>query len=592
MNASPRDPVRPSSNTVSKLLRDMVRPHKWKVLIALGLNLMVGLSVTFQNLLPKFIMDDALLKPGLSLPERRRALLFYAILYVFVGIFLRAFVWHASLRVFGRVREACVAQLRSRFFHHVNRLCINFHNRHNSGELFSYLFGTPLNNVQQYFQQVTLMLPHECIALVTTLVFLGIWDLLLTGVIFAAVGVHFWVQSRARLQIRDIHRDFQITEAAVSGRVADLLRGHRAMKLHAVEDQADQDFGRELVNIHDKSYWRDIRSHIQHIKQESVLYIGYALLCILAGWRFLGGHITEGQLTTYLTAYIALQGPLRVFFQISLLRGSAQASLERMGEVLDSSSTTPDPENPAAVPIRGDIIFENVTFAYAEEPVLHDLSVTIPFGQSVALVGPSGAGKSTFAQLLLRLYDPQGGRILFGGHDLRTFAGTDLRRRFGVVPQDPYMFNCTLRENLVLVDPDADDARLWEALEQANAREFVEDFPNGLDTLLGEGGGNVSGGQKQRLAIARSLLMKPSVYIFDEATSALDTLSEKLIKEAMVEVTRECTAFIIAHRLASIEACDRVLVIEDGRITQDGTFSDLADREGTFRNLLRTQALM
>ncbi|MCC5843073.1 MAG: ABC transporter ATP-binding protein [Verrucomicrobia bacterium] len=571
-------------------MNDLVSPHRKGLLLAMALNLVVGISVTFQNLLPKFIMDDALLKEGLDLEQRRQRLFLFALLYVFVGIVLRAGVWHGSLRIFGRIRERCVSRLRSRFFNHVNRLCISFHNRHNSGELFSYLFGSPLTHVQQYYSLLALMLPHEVVSLTLTLVFLGSWDLLLTGVILISICVHFLVQIRARLLIREIQHDFQKTEAKVSGKVADMLRGHRAMKLYAVEESADRDFGRELDIIHDKSYWREIRSHLQQIKQESVLYIGYASLSILAGWRFLGGHITEGQLTAYLTSYIALQGPLRTFFQLALLRGSSQASLERMAALLTTESSTPDPETGVAdVPLRGEIVFDHVTFGYGEEPVLSDVSLTIPFGQKVALVGPSGAGKSTIAQLILRLYDPQQGRILFNGIDIRSFSGSALRRRFGVVPQDPYMFNCSIRDNLTLVDPDADDAKLREVCEQANAWEFIEDLPQGLDTMLGEGGCTVSGGQRQRLAIARALLMEPSFFVFDEATSALDTLSEERIRDAMSRVTEGRTALFIAHRLASVENCDRILVLENGRITQDGSYAELAAAPGMFRDLLRTQ---
>ncbi|MCC5850281.1 MAG: ABC transporter ATP-binding protein [Verrucomicrobia bacterium] len=579
-------------NPTRVLLRDMARTHKTGLLVALGLNLVVGASVAFQNLIPKFIIDDALLKEGLDVEQRRQRLILLAGFYVFVGIFLRASVYHASLRIFSRIREKCVSELRSRFFHHVNRLCISFHSRHNSGELFNYLFGTPLMNVQQYFSQMAMAIPYQAVSLVMTLLFLARWDLLLTSVIFISVGLHFWFQVRSRLRVREIHRDYQQTEARVSGKVADLLRGHRALKLHGVEDHADQDFGRELTMIHDKSYRRDVFTHFQHMKQESLLYIGYAILCTLAGWRFLEGHITEGQLTAYLTSYIGLQSPLNMFFQVALLRGGAQASMDRISALLSTESTTPEPATDSpALPTSGDLTLENVVFGYDNEPVLHDLSLSIPYGQKVALVGPSGAGKSTIAQLLLRLYDPDQGRVLFNGTDIRSFPAAEYRRSFGVVPQDPYMFNCSLRENLTLVAPGADDARLREVCEQANAWEFIRAFPEGLDTRLGEGGSHVSGGQRQRLAIARALLSNPSIFVFDEATSALDTLSEQLIKEAMERVSAGRTAIFIAHRLASIETCDRILVVENGRITQDGTYGELSALPGTFQNLLRTQTL-
>ncbi|WFB37721.1 ABC transporter ATP-binding protein [Kiritimatiellota bacterium B12222] len=581
-----------AQQTAKKMVQELIRPHRKSVIIALILNLVVGISVAFQNVVPKYIIDDALLKEGLSINEKKQRLLMYAACYVFVGIVMRAWLWHGSLRIFGKVHEDCVSQLRARFFNHVNRLCISFHHRHNSGELFSYLFGSPLGNIQQYYRQVAMMLPSQAVSLVMTLLFLGSWDLLLTGIIILSVGVHFAVQTHARLQMRKIHHDYQQTEAAVSGKVADMLRGHQAMKLHAVEDSAARDFNKELVVIHQKAYRRDVRSHLQQVKQESVLYVGYAILCITAGWRFLGGEISQGQLTAYLTSFIALQGPLQTFFQIALLKGSSQASMERLGNLLATQSSTPEPEQRFEEPPRnGDIQLNDVSFAYNQTPVLRNVTITIPYGQKVALVGPSGAGKSTIAQLLLRLYDPQSGNITFDNIDLKNILGSEHRRRFGVVPQDPYMFNCSLRDNLTLVDAHADDAKLQKVLEEANAWEFVKQMPNGLDTLLGEGGSMISGGQRQRLAIARALLTDPSYFVFDEATSALDTLSEQLIKEAMNRVTEGKTAIFIAHRLASVENLDRILVVVEGQIVQDGRYDELAVTPGTFQDLLKTQTL-
>lgn len=579
--------------TAGNLIARITRPYRAGLVLALAMNFAVGFAIAFQNVIPKYIIDNALLAADLTLDERKVRLVFFAGAYAFAGIVCRALLWHSSLRIFGKIREKCLMQLRSLFFNRVNHLCIAFHNRHNSGELFSYLFGSPLQNIQQYYQQAAMILPSMSVAIVMTLVYLGSWDPLLSGIMAVTIVVHFYVQRKARLRVKEIHRDYQQSESKVSGRVADLLRGHRAVKLHALEDHAYSGFVREAEVIRMKSYRRDVTAHLQHVKQESVLYLGYAILCIAAGYRFLGGHLTEGQLTAYLTAFIALQGPLGMIFQTSLLRGGAQASLERIAAVLATSSTTPDPDEvqPSDIPAGGEIVFENVRFAYREEPVVRDLSVSIPYGQKVALVGPSGAGKSTLVQLVLRLYDPQQGAVRIGGRNLRECSGRLVRNRFGVVPQDPYIFNTTVRGNLSIVDPAADDAALRAACEQSNAWEFIEKLPAGLDTPIGEGGSNLSGGQKQRLAIARALLAKPDYFIFDEATSALDSISEKLIKDAMSRVTHGRTAFFIAHRLASIDTCDRILVLRDGRIEQDGDYATLTQSPGLFADLIRSQEL-
>lgn len=548
--------------------------------------------MAFQNVVPKYIIDDALLKEGLAMDERRLRLIYFVGLYIVLGIVFRALIWNLSLRVFGRVREECLFGLRSLFFRHINRLCLNFHTRHQSGELFSYLLGSPLQQVQQYYQQMALMVPSQAVALVLTLVFLGAWDLTLSALTLGILIVYFYVLQKAKTKMRAIHRDYQDTESQVSGKIADLLRGHRAVKMHAFEDTAAEDFEQRARLIRDKSYWRDVTGHMQHVKQESVLYVGYGLLCVAAGWSFLQGRLTEGQLTAYLTSFIALQGPLGTFFQVGLLRGAAQASLGRINDVLSTGSTTPDPqEGGQPPPRRGDIVFRQVDFNYdAHQLALKGVNLSIPYGQNVALVGGSGAGKSTLVQLILRLYDPSQGSIEIGGVDLRSLKGRELRRLFGVVPQDPYFFTTTIRENLRVAAPKATDDELIAACQEANAWEFVEKLPQQLDALIGEGGATLSGGQKQRLAIARALLAQPDYFIFDEATSALDTVSEQLIRDAVARITHDRTSIFIAHRLVSITHCDRILVLEGGQLVQDGSFAVLSQTEGRFRTLLNTQS--
>lgn len=253
--------------------------------------------------------------------------------------------------------------------------------------------------------------------------------------------------------------------------------------------------------------------------------------------------------------------------------------MARIGAVLDTETTTPDRRDACSEWLEGrEIVFTGVTFGYdAARPVLADFSLCIPAGGKLALVGPSGAGKMTVTQLLLRLYDPQTGSIAIGGADLRSFSNAALRRYSGVVPQDPFFFNTTLRDNLRVARLEASDREILEACGQANALEFIGALPAGLDTRLGQGGANLSGGQRQRLVIARALLADPRCFIFDEATSALDTLSKKLISAAVERVLDGRTAIFIAHRLDTARRCDRILVMEGRRIVQEGPYAVLAE---------------
>ncbi|MDD5349703.1 MAG: ABC transporter ATP-binding protein [Chthoniobacteraceae bacterium] len=576
-----------------KFLVPYLRPHRGWLIFALALNAFHGAAISFQTLVPKYLIDDVLLAKGIATSRRYILLAELLSAYLVVSLVCRMLVWHWSYRIFTRIRENVIFGLRADFFRHINSLCLRFHGKKRSGELFSYLFGAPLGAVQQYFGQLAVNAPGATFTLATSLLWIFQWDRLMTLVVMASIGMSVLLMRITRLRMQRIHKDFQYVEGNVSGHVADLIRGSREVKLYAMEEQVIEDFELQAGLIRRKTVERDVKWHMQFMKSEAVTYFSFVLLCGVGAWRFLGGALKVGELQAYLGAFVVLQGPLQTLVQISSQRGAAQASIERLNAVLRTSSSTPDPGGKEeAVPLCGDICLEHIRFAYEKEPILEDLNLRIPYGQHVALVGPSGSGKTTLVQLLLRLYDPNGGSVRLGGTDLRRFSGTKLRRCFGVVPQDPYFFQTTLRENLCVALPDADDAAIRRACEEANAWEFIETMPAGLDTPVGERGSTLSGGQRQRLAIARAVLNAPPFFVFDEATSALDTMSERLIQDSLNRVTKGRTAVFIAHRLATVRTCDRILVLSGGRIVQDGSFAELSEREGLFKQMLESSELL
>jgi ABC-type multidrug transport system fused ATPase/permease subunit len=434
--------------------------------------------------------------------------------------------------------------------------------------------------------------PGGVFALISSLIWVWRWDWVMTLVLLAAILANLGLMTLIRRRIQALHKEYQYVEGNVSGHVADLIRGHRDVKLYAMESQVIDQFESQAGLIGRKSVDRDIRAHMQVMRAETVNYVFFGILCMAGVWRYMARGLTVGEIQGYLTSYIALQQPLSWLLQITTLRGGAQASLERLNAVLNTVSTTPDPIDTASpVPARGDIVLSDVTFAYDHDPVLQGLDLRIPYGQRIALVGPSGSGKTTLAQLILRFYTPDGGEIRIGESEIRNCRGVDLRRVFGVVPQDPYFFRTTLRDNIRVARPEASDDEIRRACEMANAWQFIESFPGGLDTSVGEGGSTLSGGQKQRLAIARALLNEPSYFIFDEATSALDNISEKLIQESLDRVLQGRSAIFIAHRLATVRTCDRIIVLKSGKIVQDGSYHELVSREGLFKSMVESDEL-
>ncbi len=589
MNERPESGTTPTS--VIQTIGPFVKPHKWALAGAVGLNAIHGFAITFQVFTVGWLVDWVLDK-GQVPPDMWRRTLALVAAYFMVSVFGRMLSWHLGYRLFTRVREKILSALRARFFHQLNVLCLRFHMKRSSGELFSYLFGSPLNNIVGFYQHCSSGLAGAVTTIVSAVGMLLLTDWGLTTILSLTVCIQVSMMDHFRRANRRIHLDFQKLEASVTGTVADLLHGTRAVKLYAMEKTVEGEFGEQIQLISNKSYERDVRVHFEWMKQETLSYGGFSLMLAACAWRFSLGKITIGEVSMFMLAFQQLSGPLTIISQAFALWGSAQASIERIGEVLRTASTTPDPIGAKlSVPPVGDIEMRDVHFAYDDQTVLNGVSFRIPYGQSVAFVGPSGSGKSTIAQLLLRLYDPDHGEVLFGGRNLRHCAGAEVRRRYGVVPQDPFIFRTTIRQNLRVADSEADDAMIEQACRQANAWEFIEKLPHGLDTPVGEGGSSLSGGQRQRLAIARALLADPPVFLFDEATSALDTMSEQLIQDTMRSASSSRTAIIIAHRLATVRDCDRIIVIKNGTVEQDGTYDELISVPGLFQDLVHGQQL-
>ena len=303
------------------------------------------------------------------------------------------------------------------------------------------------------------------------------------------------------------------------------------------------------------------------------------------------GMTLEGFMTLGMALYMSYE-PIKKLGAIHSLFRQGDAAIERLEFILNEPDSLPDPVSPT--PFRTpekSIRFENLSFAYNEEPVLHDVSLEIPIGKVIALVGPSGAGKSTFASLIPRFYDPQSGAITIDGTDLRQFAKKDLRDHIAVVPQMPSLFSGTIAENIRIGRLDATDAQVIEAARKAHADEFIRGFEDGYQTPVGERGDKLSGGQRQRIAIARAFLRDAPILILDEATSALDSESEAMVQQALAELVKGRTTFIIAHRFSTITIADRILVFQNGRIIADGTHEQLRDHNAIYQSMVGGQAL-
>ena len=582
-------PAAAPTNSLWRLVVPYAWRYRWILSFSLFLNALPGVAIGLQVFAPMYLVDRVLMAGGLTTHERYVRLGFGVVLYLVLAVLMRMFAWYGSYRIFTKVRENIMLDLRSRFFRHINGLCLRFHGKHSSGELFSYVMGSPLNEISSYYHTVAMNVPNGICTFLVMVGCLSFCDWGLTVILVVSVVLTVLSANSGTGRLRALVEDFQVTEGKVIGRVADIFRGNRDVKMYAIEEKMSATFDQSADVLRQKVYDRDVKTHHVNMRQEAVGVFCFVLVCVVAAGRYMNHHLTAGDVFTYLWAFAILQGPVQLMFQINVARGRAQASLGRLNGVLATDSSTPEPRRPVDVPSNGALAVQDLEFRYSPtQPVLNGITLTIPYGQRVALVGPSGSGKSTLAKMFLRLYDPDEGSVTCGDVDLRRFRTTDVRHRFGVVPQDPYFFHTTIRENLLIVYPGASEDRIRHVCESSNIWGFIEQLPDGLDTLIGEGGARLSGGQRQRLAIARALLHDPEYLVFDEATSALDTVSERMVQDAFARILPGRTSIFIAHRLSTVKDCDRIIVIDEGCVVQDGTFEQLRTDPGLFRRMVES----
>jgi ATP-binding cassette subfamily B protein len=395
-------------------------------------------------------------------------------------------------------------------------------------------------------------------------------------------------------QVRSLSRSSQDRIADVGSTVSETLG---AMKVVQAFGQEERELGRFRESVENAFKVARRRFTLRAVMTFSVILLMFGAIVMIL-WEgasdVAAGKMTGGAIAAFVFTGVLVGGAFGALTETygDLLRGSGAAG--RIYELMIARPEISAPENPVKLPQPplGSLEFEHVNFRYPTRPedkALHDLSLAIEPGQTIAVVGPSGAGKSTLFQLALRFYDPQEGRVLIDGVDLRDADPAELRRRIAVVPQETVIFAASARDNIRYGRWDASNEEIVEAAKAANADEFLDALPEGYDTFLGEGGARLSGGQRQRIVIARALLRDAPLLLLDEATSALDAQSERLVQEALERLMKSRTTIVIAHRLATTRAADRIIVMEHGRIVEEGTHASLNKANGLYASLAKLQ---
>lgn len=510
---------------------------------------------------------------------------------ILIGVFaLQAFFSAVQSYLLSRVGEGVVADLRRTVYRHLLTLSPRFFETRKTGEITSRL-TSDISTVQGVVSSALVQIFSQTLTLVGTVIILFVTNWRLSLLMLSIVPVVVLAAFYFGRLLRKVSKEFQDRVADANARAEEAIGGIRVVQAFTAEPLEARTYA-DLIGASFKVALR--RARIRAIFNPVVFFAMFTAIGIVlwyGGRLVIAGELTPGQLVAFLVYTFSVAGAVGAFSGLFSQFQEALGASSRIFELLDEKSDLPAPANPVKLSsVRGEVRFEHVSFGYGERGVvLEDVSLAAQPGEVVALVGPSGAGKSTLISLIPRFYDPTAGRLLLDGVDIRDLTLYDLRSNIALVPQETQLFSGTVAENIRYGKPDASDAEVIEAAKAANAHEFITSFPDGYATIVGERGIKLSGGQRQRVAIARALLKNPRILILDEATSSLDSESEALVQEALEVLMQGRTTFVIAHRLSTIRSADKIVVLEAGRIVQQGTHQELLAAGGLYKELYELQ---
>jgi len=499
-----------------------------------------------------------------------------------IGAFLIA--WY--IRLSARVSQAVLIDLRTRVFLHTQKLSLEFHESYTSGRIISRQ-TSDLDAIRELLDEGINQLVRGVLYMVFTAIAL-VWLDWVSGLVLVATLLPLALLTRwFQLRSQKLFRRSRVASAKLIVQFVETMTGIRAVQAFRKERRNEREFG-DLVED-----YRDVNARVLGlfaIYNPSLALIGniaVAAVLLIGGFRVVDGALEVGVLLAAVLYTKRFFDPMEELAMFYNSYQSAASALEKISGVLEEQPSVPDPAHPVDLwTADGGVRFERVEFAYtADRVVLPRFDLEIPAGQTVALVGSTGAGKSTLAKLIARFYDPSDGVVELDGVDLRRLHPKDLRRAIVMVTQEAYLFSGSVADNIALGRPDASFDEIVAAATAVGAHEFIESLPNGYDTDVNKRGGRVSAGQRQLISFARAFLANPAVLILDEATSSLDIPSERLVQEGLQSLLADRTAVIIAHRLSTVAIADRVLVMEHGRIVEDGAPADLIGGEGRFAAL-------
>ena len=570
--------------SITPAFKTIISPRRKLVFIGLFLILIGRLAGFILPLKSKELLDEIV-------PNNDLDALYNLTWMVITALLVQAITSFLLTRILSVQAQFLISELRAQVQKKVLSLPISFFDNEKSGALVSRIMSD-VEGVRNLIGTGLVQLVGGTITAVVSLVLLIRINVMMTLFVFLPLGIFGYVALRAFKYIRPIFRKRGKINAEVKGRLTETLAGVRVIKGFGAEAQENKSFEEGVDRL-----FKNVKKSLTAtaiMTSSSTFLLGFASVGVMTmgGYNMIQGSLTVGDFLLFTLLLAFLVAPIIQMSNIGSQLTEALAGLDRTEELMNMTPEDDLGDRSIVLDsLQGDLVFNNVSFSYEEgKEVIHNISFDAPAGSTIALVGSSGSGKSTIAGLSATFLTPESGIITMDGHDLSKVKLSSFRQHLGVVLQDEFLFEGTIRDNILFPRPDASEAQLQRAVKAGYVDEFTNRFDDGLDTLIGERGVKLSGGQRQRIAIARAILANPKIIILDEATSNLDTESEGLIQKSLSELVKDRTTIVIAHRLSTIKKADQILVIESGRIAEQGTHEELIEKEGRYFDLYTYQA--
>lgn len=557
-------------------------PHKKTLTLDMLASFFMSMIGIFYPIITRYMLND-------YIPNKQYNLIIISGSALFILYFIRMLL-NYYIQYYGHVMGVKMqAQMRREMFSHLQTLPYSFFDNHETGKIMSRMTND-LMQVSELAHHGPENLIISGISIIASFIYLSTIDIWLTLIIFVCVPLLIIVSSLLRRKMRDAFMRSRQSIAVINASLENSISGIRVTKAFTNKKTEEEKFeigNEEFVSARNDAYDAMGRFH----SATTFITEVFNVIVLIAGGFFLyAGRIGFGDYSAFIVSVNVFLNPVRMLIGFVEQFQDGATGFERFCEIMDTPSEEDRPTAEALTDIKGDIELRDVSFGYNEEDgVLKELSLSIKAGETFALVGPSGGGKTTICHLIPRFYPLECGDITIDGKDIRDCTMQSLRSNIGIVQQDIYLFNSSIGDNILYGRPDATEEEVIEAAKRANIHDYIMSLPNGYDTEIGERGVRLSGGQKQRLSIARVFLKDPPILILDEATSALDNATEILIQGALDELCKGRTTIVVAHRLSTVKNADRIAVVSEGEITEQGTHDELMALGGTYSRLYSLQ---